>query len=266
MRMTSIKMKKLLEERFSQYSWEITYDKDKDSVRIEKKDSNQGIEIELPPFISKWEEKGDSAFTELEDFVREALTVMNEEQMLQGREKDIYPVIRSASFPKETKSGQRLIFDEHTAETRIYYALDLGKSYRLIDEAWLQSENWPKNQLREVATFNVRSLPVSWKSETVAGNTFYFHSKNDGYDASRILNISELEKLKAEIKGEFAFAIPHQDVLIAADIQNETGYDILAQITMKFFAEGRVPVTALPFLYEDQKLEPIFILAQNKKK
>ena len=31
-----------------------------------------------------------------------------------------------------------------------------------------------------------------------------------------------------------AVAVPHQDVLIIADIRNDTGYDILAQITMGF--------------------------------
>ncbi len=53
---------------------------------------------------------------------------------------------------------------------------------------------------------------------------------------------------------------------IFADIQNDMGYDILAQMTMKFFAEGRVPITSLPFLYDEKQLEPIFILAKNKPK
>ena len=32
--------------------------------------------------------------------------------------------------------------------------------------------------------------------------------------------------------GTMAIAIPHQDVIIIADVQNETGYDILAQMAM----------------------------------
>ena len=63
-----------------------------------------------------------------------------------------------------------------------------------------------------------------------------------------------------------AVAVPHQDVLIIGDIENDTGYDIIAQMTMSFFASGRVPITALSFLYEDGELEPIFILGKNKKK
>ena len=42
-------------------------------------------------------------------------------------ERPIYPVIRSTSFPEETSDGKRFIMKDHTAETRIYYALDLGK-------------------------------------------------------------------------------------------------------------------------------------------
>ncbi len=62
-----------------------------------------------------------------------------------------------------------------------------------------------------------------------------------------------------------AVAVPHQDVLIIADIRNKTGYDILAQMTMSFFTKGLVPITALSFIYEDGKLEPIFILGKNQR-
>src|SRR5699024_9521376 len=104
------------------------------------------------------------------------------------------------------------------------------------------------------------------KKDTVAENDFYFIAKQDCYDASRILNEVFLEEVKANAVGEVAVAVPHQDVLIVADIKNETGYDILAQMTMKFFAEGRVPITSLSFIYEDRHLEPVFILAKNRPK
>ena len=63
----------------------------------------------------------------------------------------IYPVIRSTSFPRESAAGQRFIIKDHTAETRIYYALDLGTTYRLIDESMLEpiglSERKSRNPL-----------------------------------------------------------------------------------------------------------------------
>lgn len=266
MKMTSIKMKRLLDERLQNPEWRTSFNRDKDIYRIEWKDTQKGIEISLPGIISKYEQKKEAALDELEEHIEEALKIMNETHNLVGKEKNIIPVIRAASFPTESNEGKPLVTDEHTAETRIYYALDLGKSYRLIDEDMLQEQGWDQDRIREIAKFNVRSLEANMNQDDVAGNTFYFVSSNDGYDASRILNEALLEEMKAKSVGELAVAVPHGDVCIFADIQNDMGYDILAQMTMKFFAEGRVPITSLPFLYDDKQLEPIFILAKNKPK
>src|SRR5699024_4700941 len=149
----------------------------------------------------------------------ESLRIMNEDHHLDGKEKSVFPVIRSTSFPLKTKAGTKLITKDHTAETRIYYALDLGKSYRLIDEPMLETENWTEQRIDEIATFNIRSLSAQYKHDQVAGNDFYFVAKQDGYDASRILNEAFLEEMKSKSKGELAVAVPHQDVLILADIQ-----------------------------------------------
>lgn len=264
MAMTSIKMKRLLEERLGYPNFQTSYDREKDTFRIEWKDTKQGMTIKLPSVIAKYNERGEQAINELEEHVLEALKIMNEEHHLKGMEKHIYPVIRSTSFPTTTNAGNRLITKEHTAETRIFYALDLGKSYRLIDETLLDEEQWTKERIYEMATFNMRSLSIDYKIDTVAENDFYFVAMQDGYDASRILNKTFLDQMKEKSEGELAVAVPHQDVLIIADIRNKTGYDILAQMTMKFFAEGRIPITSLPFIYENETLEPIFILAQNK--
>lgn len=264
--MTNIKLKKRLENTFSDPQYKTSYDREKNRFRIEWKKTRQGITIALPNVIAKYNERGMEAIEELEYHISEALRIMNEDHQLKGMEKNIFPVIRSTSFPTETKAGKKLIFHDHTAESRIFYAMDLGKSYRLIDEALLEKENWSKSRLHEIALFNVRSLPNTYKLDSVAGNDFYFVATQDGYDASRILNEAFLQEMKANSKGELAVAIPHQDVLIFADVQNKVGYDILAQMTMKFFAEGRIPITSLAFIYEDRKLEPIFILAKTRPK
>ncbi|MEN1968180.1 DUF1444 domain-containing protein [Lentibacillus sp. N15] len=264
MKMTSIKMKKWLEERLAGPDYRISYNRDKDTFRIEWKDTKQGVTITLPNVVGKYNERGSVAVDDLVGHITESLRIMHQDYELTGMEKAIFPVIRATSFPTETKAGTTLVTKEHTAETRIFYALDLGKSYRLIDEPMLTKEGWTNERIDEIATFNVRSLSTETKKDTVADNDFYFMSKQDGYDASRILNEAFLEELKANSKGELAIAVPHQDVLIAADIQNKTGYDILAQMTMKFFAEGRIPITSLSFIYENKKLEPIFILAKNR--
>lgn len=264
--MDSKKLVAQLEKQLASSERKLMYDKKKDTFRIENNRTGKGITVELPPILANYENVKEKAIEEVVYYVEEALKVMGEEHRMEGKEKNIFPVIRSTSFPIESEEGISLIYDEHTAETRIFYALDLGKTYRLIDENMLVREGWKADYIREVARFNVRSLSTNLKADTVAGNTFYFLNTNDGYDASRILNEAWLREMKGKVTGTMAIAIPHQDVIIIADVQNETGYDVLAQMAMSFFANGHVPITALSFLYEEDELEPIFILGKNRKR
>ncbi|WP_141433778.1 DUF1444 domain-containing protein [Bacillus sp. 03113] len=266
MKMTSRKMKDELEKRLINASRTSYYDRDKDTYRIENKESGKGITISLPDIVAKWEIHKEKAIEEVVYYTEEGLQAMEGALILEGKEKNIFPVIRSTSFPKESSEGIPFLFDEHTAETRVYYAFDLGSTYRIIDEQLMQKEQWDAKRIKEIALFNVRSLSTDMKTDSVAGNIFYFLNKNDGYDASRILNEVFLKQMEKKIKGTMAVAVPHQDVLIIADVQNDTGYDILAQMNMSFFASGRVPITALSFLYENGEFEPIFILGKNKKR
>lgn len=261
--MTSIKMKRMLEKKLANDNYRTSYNRENSQFRIEWKESKKGLTVELPQLIAKYNQRGEDAVNEIVEDIEEALKLMNENHSLAGMEKNIYPVIRATSFPEES-GGKQLVTTEHTAETRIYYALDLQSSYRLIDKVMLEEENLSAESLHEMAMFNLRSLPKEYNTDEVNKNTFYFLATQDGYDASRILNESFLNDMKKKCEGEMAVAVPHQDVLIIADVTNDSGYDILAQMTMRFFSEGRVPITALPFIYENNELEPIFILAQNK--
>ena len=263
--MDSRKMRKELENRLQHPDRTFSYDREKDQLRIENITTGRGITIALPGIVAKWQDQKEKAIDEVVYYVSEGLNAMESQLELSGKEKNIFPVIRSTSFPTEAEDGVPFLYDDHTAETRIYYALDLGTTYRLIDSKLLKKEGWSAGQIRETALFNVRSLSVKIKEDRVAENTFYFLNTNDGYDASRILNTSFLNEMKKRMKGTMTVAVPHQDVLIIADVENNTGYDILAQMTMSFFASGRVPITALSFLYEDGELEPIFILGKTKK-
>ncbi|AST94398.1 DUF1444 domain-containing protein [Sutcliffiella cohnii] len=263
--MTSIQLKNLLEKELAHENWVFTYDREKDSVRVEDKESKKGVTISLPGLIAKYEQNGQNAIMEYVYYVKETLSSMKRQVTLNGQERNIYPVIRSTSFPTKTSDDIPLVYDDHTAETRIYYAIDMGKSYRLIDQKLAERENLQLDSMKEMALFNVRSLPTAVKEDTVAGNSFYFINSNDGYDASRILNDSFLNSMKKNIVGTMTISVPHQDVLIIGDIRNEKGYDILAELTMSFFASGKIPITALSFLYEEGKLEPIFILGKNNK-
>lgn len=177
----------------------------------------------------------------------------------------IMPVIRATSFDKKTKEGHAFIYENHTAETNIYYALDLGKSYRLIDASMLETLKMTEQQIKEMSLFNVRKLDNKYSTDEVKGNIFYFINSNDGYDASRILNTSFLNDIQDQCEGEMLVAVPHQDVLVIADIRNKTGYDVMAHLTMEFFTKGLVPITSLSFGYDKGHLEPIFILGKNNK-
>lgn len=265
MKMDSLKMKKQLEVRLAKDNRKISYDREQDQLRIEITSSGKGITVSLAGIVAKWYTEKEKAIDEVVYYVEEGLRAMEDSVQLTDHEKKIYPVIRSTSFPIEAEEGAPFLFDEHTAETRIFYALDMGNTYRLIDLRFLEKEGWSANWVKEVAMFNIRSLPTPLKEDKVAGNTFYFLNTNDGYDASRILNKGFLNEWKNRLAGEMVLAVPHQDVLIIADILNPTGYDVLAQMAMSFFANGHVPITALSFLYDNGELEPVFILGKTRK-
>ena len=246
-----------------QFNWD--FDRKTDKVRLEHKMLKKGMDISLPEILARYERKKEAAIDEIVYTIEETFKAMEREHSegFKGSN-DIYPVIRSTSFPAETSDGHRFVVKDHTVETRIYYALDLGATYRLIDESMLAKLGLTETEMMESALFRVRSLPTSMNKDEVDGNIYYFVNNNDGYDASRILNSAFLKEMEAKTEGHMTVSVPHQDVLIIGDIRNDTGYDVLAQMTMHFFTTGIVPVTSLSFIYEDGKLEPIFIMAKNR--
>ncbi len=256
--------RKQIEKKLARDEWTISYDYKESTLRIVDKETNKGVTLQLKPLLAKWEREEFTAVDEALRYVEVGLNAMKKKPIVKGNEKRIFPVIRSTSFPIETKDGAKLLTEAHTAETRIYYAIDMGESYSLIQESDVEASPHTKEDIREMALFNLRSLEQPLKEDIVAGNSFYFLRAKDGYDASRVLDKSLIERMAKQATGQLALAIPHQDVLIFADLVNERGYDVLAQIALQFFGEGRVPVTALPFMYENGELEPMFILAQRK--
>ena len=266
MKMTVQKLRKILEKKLAGEDRKITYNREKEQLRIEDTTLNTGVNISLSPVVGKYKQSGEKAIAQVIYYVEETFSAMKSGVGLTGREKKIFPVIRSTSFPTSTETGGKMLTDEHTAETRIYYAVDMGKTYRLIDEKLLEKENLDPSAVREMARFNLRSLENPLKKDTVSGNDFYFLNTNDGYDASRILNENLLKEMDERAEGKLTISIPHQDVLIFADIKNDTGYDVLAHMTMKFYTTGTIPITPLSFYYEDGKLQPIFIMAKKRPK
>ncbi|MDN7246042.1 DUF1444 family protein [Planococcus shenhongbingii] len=256
----------LLRERMPSKQLEWRYDRENNNLNIQHKAIGKGMTLSLPQVINRYEAKGDSAIQEIVYTITETFDAMEKEAKGELKSSEhIYPIIRSTSFPTESKEGHKFITSEHTAETRVFYALDAGTTYRLIDENMLNSLSLTEEQLKEIAKFQVKKLKTAVKEDHVAGNVFYFLNENDGYDATRILNEAFLKEMKSKITGDMTVSVPHQDVLIIGDIRNETGYDVLAQMAMHFFTNGKVPITSLSFIYENDELEPIFILAKNRQ-
>lgn len=256
-----------LTAKLGEANFTFTFDEKHGKLRLDHKTIGRGMDISLPEILTKYETKKERAIEEVVYTIEQTFFAMEQEQQhgFSGLAA-VYPIIRSTSFPTKSKEGHLFVTTDHTAETRIFYALDLGTTYRLIDESMLPKLNVTPEQVREAARFSVKKLPTDMKRDEVSGNVYYFLNHNDGYDASRILNESFLKQLESHIEGEMTVSVPHQDVLIIGDIRNEVGYDVLAQMTMHFFTVGAVPITSLSFVYENGHLEPIFILAKNKKK
>ncbi|MBO8171370.1 MAG: DUF1444 family protein [Bacillaceae bacterium] len=201
-----------------------------------------------------------------EVMVRIKETMRAGEQDKKVRRDAVYPVLRSASFPREKRDGTSLVFRKHTAESTIFYALDLGKSYALIDQKMLEESGLTEDELHEAAVRNLKNLDIIPKQDEVQGNVFYFFSQKDGYAASRVLNDALLKGMLKKVKGEMGVAIPHQDVLIVADLRNDVGYQILSKVNMDFCMKGDIPISPLPFVYHpDGDLEPVMII-QNPGK
>lgn len=257
----------ILKKRLGAENYRLDLDPKTNKLRIEHLQLKKGMDLQLGDVLTKYDERKEAAIEEVLYIIEQTFDAMTKEQ-IEGFASGlkIYPAIRSGSFPKKSKEGVKFITEKHTAETTIYFALDLGTTYRLIDRAMLEKLNLTEQQVKEMARFQVRTLPTEVKRDEVAGNIFYFLNHNDGYDASRILNESFLKEMRERVEGDMTVSVPHQDVLIIGDIRNKEGYDLLAQMTMHFFTVGAVPITSLSFVYENEKLEPIFIMAKNKVK
>ncbi|WP_342510488.1 DUF1444 family protein [Sporosarcina sp. FSL K6-1522] len=263
--MKSQQLVDVLKERLPSEHFQWQFDRKTDKVRLEHTILKKGMDISLPEILAKYEQKKEAAIEEIVYTIDETFKAMEKENAVGFAESAaVYPVIRSTSFPQKSSAGNRFLTKDHTAETRIYYALDLGTTYRLIDESMLEAIGLSETEIMEAALFRVRALPIDMKKDEVSDNIYYFINNNDGYDASRILNSAFLKEMEEKIKGHMTVSVPHQDVLIIGDIRNDTGYDVLAQMSMHFFTTGAVPVTSLSFIYKDGKLEPIFIMAKNR--
>ncbi|MET3288688.1 UNVERIFIED_CONTAM: uncharacterized protein YtpQ (UPF0354 family) [Brevibacillus sp. OAP136] len=180
---------------------------------------------------------------------------------LTGQEGRVFPIIRHRSFLDGAKEAPTIVSRPHTAETIILYVCDVGKGYFLISHAMLTEAGLSEDMLNQLAMDNLRALPMKSRTQELGGNHITFISPPDGYAASRILLDDLLESHVAQKKGpHLGVAIPHQDVLIIADLADEKGAQLLARLTMDFASKGDTPICPIPFLYEKGELEMFLIV------
>lgn len=253
-------LRKVLEQRLNISIWDI-HEED-DSILISQKGNEaSGFKLSLPSTLAKLNQgEEEEGLLQAAEKLAEMAQASLMEKTIRGNEERIYPVLRSASHPKD-KQGVGLVYQEHTAESNIFYALDLGKTYVLIDEQVRQQSGYQAKDIHDLSIANLKKLDTTYKMDQVAGNTFYFFSQRDGYAASRVLNDELLLFMQRKMTKEMGIAIPHQDVLIIADLQNETGYKVLSRMNMDFCMKGDIPVSPLSFVFSEQGLEPIMVVS-----
>lgn len=175
---------------------------------------------------------------------------------IRGRENQIYPVLRHSSFQSSAEQKQ-LVIRPHTSETIIAYALDDGQGYLLITHPMINDAGMTPEELHDRALHNLERLPYPVKEQTIGENRLFFIHPTDGYAASRVLLPGLLDKWQEKRKGHtLGVAIPHQDVLIIGDLGDQRGLPLLYELAYNFAVKGDVPLSPLPFLYDNGELEP----------
>jgi len=181
---------------------------------------------------------------------------------LSGQEQKVYPVLRHVTMVQ--KDPDRWVTRPHTAETAVLYALDAGAGYLLIERSMLEQAGWSEEQLHRQAMDNLQALPHSVKTQEVGGTRLHFISPPDGYAASRILLEPLLQTFDRQKRGgQLGVSIPHQDVLIVAELAGDAGAHLLARLTYDFAFKGQVPISPLPFFWGDGELTPFLVVSHG---
>lgn len=173
----------------------------------------------------------------------------------------VFPVLRHPSFLK--KAQIEWVFKEHSPETVILFAVEFSEGYMILSENHLQEAGMTVEELFSYSIRNLEKLDRSYHIDSVGNHKFYFFTYDDSFSASRILHSKLLPEMAKIIKGNMGVAIPHQDVLIIADLADAKGASVFSQIAFDFAMRGPVPISPLPFIVENGVLEPYIAVRNN---
>jgi uncharacterized protein YtpQ (UPF0354 family) len=245
--------------------WQVVEEETENVVTLQHGQGGE-LKVKLDSLFAKVEQQESEKERWIQDFVDKVVVTAREamqERTLRGNEMRIYPVIRHPSFVAVEKN-KHMVWREHTAETNVLYALDLQTSYALITNDMLAEAGMTEDELHQLALQNLAQLNSTPKQDKIGDNVFYFFTGEDSYSASRVLNTELLVWMRQKVKGKMGVAIPHQDVLIVADLADAKGAYILAQIAVDFSMRGDIPISPIPFMYVDEELEPYMVMRNPK--
>jgi uncharacterized protein YtpQ (UPF0354 family) len=192
-----------------------------------------------------------------------AMIKMSGQRTIVGQAKRLYPVLRHRSFLDSARGAEGIVNRPHTAETIILYACDQLEGYFLITREMLAEATIDEKKLHQLAMTNLEGLEASSRMQQLGENRITFINSTDGYAASRVLLTHVLERYQEMKQGrQLGVAIPHQDVLVLADIADDQGAQLFARLTYDFASKGDVPICPIPFFYERGELEPFIIITK----
>ncbi|HEY2082276.1 MAG TPA: DUF1444 family protein, partial [Verrucomicrobiae bacterium] len=140
---------------------------------------------------------------------------------------------------------------ELNPELIVLYAEDSPKNMRYLTPADLERANLNRNELRNLASGNLRKLLP--KIECHGANGLYMMTAGGDYEASLLLFDSMWTNFQKDVVGEVVVAIPTRDLLIVTGSDDDQGLDKMRQLVQKSYAEGSYRLTQKLFVFRDGK-------------
>src|SRR5690625_7994574 len=89
MALTTLELKKQLDQMFSGSQWKTSFKRDQDKYRVEWRETGKGVNITLPNVIANHKQQGDKAIKELVYHVKMSLEMMHQEVKLRSEERRV---------------------------------------------------------------------------------------------------------------------------------------------------------------------------------
>lgn len=173
---------------------------------------------------------------------------------------DVLPAVRSRGFFESSRLQSKIdpkswVFCPYKPLGEHYgigVVFDLPESMAFITERFLADWNITFEEVLDAAIANLRELPVKILGPASGKGSYAFLS-NDGYNASRIIFLSESGHFNVE--GNLIAAIPNREELFVTGSEDEHGL----QSMLKFLTEGMQkprPISGIVLCHDGEDWSP----------